>query len=227
MKISKKYRNYSKQSTVKNIQTAKMKHIRSMYIVEIILSHLKENKKFSIIKYNKRIQNHLELNIEDYKRVSGRYIIGERNGKGKEYLLENNKLIYDGEYIEGKRHGKGKEFDNLNGAKIFEGNYLNGKRNGEGKEYFINGKLKFEGEYKNGIMWNGNGYNIDEELEFELKKGKGKIKEYDYYGILEFEGEYKDGKRNKNGIEYNKYGELEFEGEYLNGERQLNSNENI
>ena len=158
MKISKKYRNYSKQSIVKNIQTAKMKHIRSMYIVEIILSHLKENKKstfssllmwivpdlhpgssskgnlgrFSIIKYNKRIQNHLELNIEDYKRVSGRYIIGERNGKGKEYLLENNKLIYDGEYIEGKRHGKGKEFDHLNGAKIFEGNYLNGKRNGEG-----------------------------------------------------------------------------------------------
>ena len=52
MKISKKYRNYSKQSIVKNIQTAKMKHIRSMYIVEIILSHLKENKKFSIIKYN-------------------------------------------------------------------------------------------------------------------------------------------------------------------------------
>ena len=191
MKISKKYRNSSKQYIVKNSQIAKMKHIRSMYIVEIILSHLKENKKFSIIKYNKRIQNHLELNIEDYKRVSGRYIIGERNGKGKEYLLENNKLIYDGEYIEGKRHGKGKEFDNLNGAKIFEGNYLNGKRNGEGKEYFendkikfegkyingkregegkeyfINGKLKFEGEYKNGIMWNGNGYNIDEELEFD------------------------------------------------------------
>ena len=52
---------------------------------------------------------------------------------------------------------------------IFEGEYLNGDRNGKGKEYYDNGKLKFEGEYLNGKIWNGKGYNIKGILEFEIK----------------------------------------------------------
>ena len=38
-----------------------------------------------------------------------------------------------------------------------------------GKEYYHNGKLKFEGEYLNGLK-------------------NGKEKEYNYYGVLLFEG---------------------------------------
>ena len=48
-----------------------------------------------------------------------------------------------------KKNGKGKEY-NEDGELIFEGEYLNGIRwNGKGKEFF-RGKLKFEGEYLNG-----------------------------------------------------------------------------
>ena len=47
------------------------------------------------------------------------------NGKVKEY--NENKLIYEGEYLNGKRNGKGKEYD-LNDKLIFEGEYLNGKK---------------------------------------------------------------------------------------------------
>ena len=73
-------------------------------------------------------------------------------------------------------------------------------KNGKGyiKEYDYWGKLKFEGEYLNG-----------------LKNGKGN--EYDYWGKLIFEGEYLNGKRNGKGKEYYDNGDLKFEGEYLNG----------
>ena len=34
------------------------------------------------------------------------------------------------------------------------------QKNGKVKEYYKNGKLKFEGEYLNGEIWNGQGYII-------------------------------------------------------------------
>ena len=64
--------------------------------------------------------------------------------------------------------------------------------------------------------WNGNGYNMKGNLEFELKDGKGIIKEYNYNGQLKFEGEYINGERNGKGKEYNYDGKLIFEGEYKN-----------
>ena len=52
-----------------------------------------------------------------------------------------------------------------------------------GKEYYKKSKLKFEGEYLNGIKWNGKGYNYKGKLEYEIKKGNGIIKEY-YYDVI-------------------------------------------
>ena len=52
----------------------------------------------------------------------------------------------------------------------------------------------FEGEFKNGIKWNGKGYNENNEIEYEIKNGTGKIKEY-INGRLLYEGEYKNGKK--------------------------------
>ena len=64
-----------------------------------------------------------------------------------------------------------KEYYN-NGKLKFEGFYKNNKRDGIGKEYYDNGKLKFEGEYKDG-------------------KRKGYGKEYDYNtGKIIHEKEY-------------------------------------
>ena len=71
--------------------------------------------------------------------------------------------------------------------KIFDGKYYNSKGileyelkkgNGYVKEYYDNDKLKYEGEYING-----------------LANGKGK--EYDNEGNITFEGEYLNGNRVK------------------------------
>ena len=132
--------------------------IKSSYIKKEIFSLLDQKKILSMIIYNKKLQKLFAVNIEDYKKISGKYMEGEKNGEGKEYGLETNRLIFEGKYLNGKRNGKGKEYD-YNGKLKFEGEYLNGERNGKAIEYYDNDKLKFEGEYLNGKRWNGKGYN--------------------------------------------------------------------
>ena len=80
-----------------------------------------------------------------------------------------------------KKNGKGKIY-NYNGKIIFEGEYKNGEKNGKGKEYYSNEQLLFEGDYLNGKKWNGKGYDRDGNLVYEIKDGKGYIKEYTDYG---------------------------------------------
>ena len=123
-----------------------MENIKSDFFIEIIFKHTNEKTKLKLLKYNKYLQNLIGINIINYKVLSGKYIIFETNGKGKEYDGYENLLIYEGEYQKGERTGIGKEYD-YNGTLRFEGEYLKGKRNGKGKEYYDNGKLKFEGEY--------------------------------------------------------------------------------
>ena len=154
-----------------------LKMVKSIIILKKIFFLLKDKNKFNLVVYNKSLQKKLGLNITDFKRYSGRYILLE-NGQGKEYNGYNDKLLFEGEYIKGKRNGKGKEY-NINRKLRFEGEYKNGKRNGKGKEYDFNGNLKFEGEYLNGV-----------------KNGKGK--EYNYNGTLKFEGKYYNGEMIKN-----------------------------
>jgi len=109
-----------------------------------IFSFLNEKQKLNLIIYNKKLQKLLRVDIEDYKRISGKYKIGKRkgNGKGKEYILKRTNLIFEGEYINGKRNGKGKEYEN--------------------------DKLIFEGEYLNGKKWNGIIYNPSDNMEFDI-----------------------------------------------------------
>ena len=136
------------------------KSIKSLLIFKNIISFLDDKIKLDIIIYNKNIQNILGINIENYKKISGKYIKEIRNGKGKEYELDSNILLFEGEYKNGKKNGNGKEYYNNNKLK-YEGEYKNGKRNGKGKEYNNKGKLVFEGEYKNGIKIKGIGYNSE------------------------------------------------------------------
>ena len=42
-------------------------------------------KEKNLIMYNKQLQKIIGVNIEDYKIISGKYKISEKNGKGKEY----------------------------------------------------------------------------------------------------------------------------------------------
>ena len=88
-----------------------------------------------IVKYNKSIQNLFEINIIDYITSSGKYIEYESNGKVKEFCIYDDHLLFEGEYLIGKRNGKGKEYYE-NGDLKFEGEYLNGKRN-EKEKYIL------------------------------------------------------------------------------------------
>jgi len=135
----------------------------------------------------------------------------------KKYFLE--KLIFEGEYLNGEKNGIIKEYD-INGNIKFEGEYLNGKRNGKGKEYYKNHNLKFEGEYFKNKRWNGKGYDLNNNIIYELQDGKGYVKEYsDEDETIEFEGEYLNGEKNGKGKEYYDKNILKFEGEHSNGLR--------
>ena len=199
-----------------------LENIKNFYFIKLLFSILDDGRKLRLIRYNKNLQRKIDINLIDYKRYSGKYIIYETNKKGKEYdtyLDKNDALIYEGEYLNGKRNGKGKEYNHINNEVEFEGEYLNGKRNGKGKEYYDKNKLKFEGEYLNGKKWNGIGYEKSKIFLYELKNGQGFVQEFNEYNSIKFEGEYSNGERNGKGKEYGTYGELLFEGNYLNGEK--------
>ena len=104
--------------------------------------------------------------------IEAEYNNGDLNGKGKEYYDDYQESVkYEGEFLNGKQwNGKGYDikgnviYELINGkgyikqydfyfadlVLIFEGEYINGEKNGKGKEYYEDGKLKFEGEYKEG-----------------------------------------------------------------------------
>ena len=122
-----------------------LEDIKSKYLIQNIFSFVNQTRKFELVKYNKNLQNIFNINLIDYKNLSGKYIIYEGKRKVKEYYF-NGILIFEGEYLDGKRNGKGKEYKF--GKLEFEGEYLDGERNGKGKEYYFNGNLRFEGEYE-------------------------------------------------------------------------------
>ena len=169
----------------------------------------------------------------DVTLYEGEFLNGKRNGQGKLFDEEFGKLIYEGEFLNGKFNGKGKQY--ILGFLLIDGEFLNGEpkigkgyypdgsvsllfdENGKTKEFYQNGKLKFEGEYKNGIKWNGIGYDIKGNISFEIINGKGIFKFYDGNGKVLIEGDYANGKLNGNGKEYYQDGKVMFEGEYQNG----------
>ena len=180
--------------------------IKSKFIIGKIFSILNQTQKLYIIKYSKKYQNLLDINIEDYINYSGKYIIGGKNWYGKVLRLDNNQTVFEGEYINKKKNGIGLEY--FGGKIIFRGNYKNNKRNGKGIEYTENNKISFEGFFMNG-------------------KRNGKGKEYEN-GHLKFEGEYLNGKI-WNGKEFifDTYDNLIYEVEYLNGEQKTKNEINV
>ena len=132
-----------------------LENIKSSYFIKIIFSFLNEKTKLKLLKYNKCLQNIMNINLINYKISSGRYIVCEENGKIKEFSSYDNNIRFEGEYKDGKRNGKGKEYQK-DGELVFEGEYKDGNRwNGNGIEYNQGGYLEFEGEYLNGKRWNG------------------------------------------------------------------------
>ena len=85
-----------------------LRDIKSAFIIKILFSFLNQNQKLKMIAYNKELQKIFLLDIEDYKKISGKYKIGEKNGIGKEYIMNANILIFEGGYINGKKMEKEK-----------------------------------------------------------------------------------------------------------------------
>jgi antitoxin component YwqK of YwqJK toxin-antitoxin module len=227
-------------SSIKSLNSkrsyAKINLVKSKFILKQVFDHINIRKKLNIIIHNKELRSILEYNINDYKKLSAKEIIIEKNGKGKEYIIDKNILIFEGEYSKGKRNGKGNEYY-INGQLKSEGTYLKGEKNGKFKEYYFNGQLKFDGEYLNGNKIKGIGFdNIYGNLILSIENRK--IKEYYRNREIKFEGEYLNGKRwngkiynyNNDEIyelkygngevkEYNEYEDILFEGKYINGQK--------
>ena len=194
-----------------------IKNIKSTYFIQKLFEYIYEDIKLKLVVYNKNIQKILDINIINYKFMSGKYIVYESNGLAKEYNSYNDELIFKGEYLNRKRNGKGEEYED--DKLVFSGEYLNSKRNGIGKEYYED-ILMFEGEYLNGKKWNGKGYSKNGNIIYELKDGNGLVKGYDRKNGILFIGFYKNGEKNGKGEEYKTHDKsLIFEGEYYYGRR--------
>ena len=212
-----------------------LKKIKSTYFSIIIFTYLDTKRKLNLIKYNKRLQGSLNINIIHYKLLNGKLILNKGkdlwkvynafnfdlifegnyfNGIGKEYY-NDDKIVFEGEYINGKKNGYGKEYS-FDGKIISEGSYKSGLKNGKFKEYYNDGKIFFEGEYMNGKEWNSKVYDKDGNIIYEKKNGEGIGIELSYSDNIEFKGEYSNGLKNGKEKEYYEEGKLFFEGNYLN-----------
>ena len=159
---------YTKMSEEYLINKNSHKNIKSKYIVIFIFSYLEEKRKLEIIKYNKNIQNILDIKLINYKFYLGKSLICELNRNVKVYNEYYDSISFEGEYLDGKRNGKGKEYNDFFGDLSFEGEYLKGKKNGKG--YL---------EYNTGLTFEG-----DDIYDFKIK---GKLA---YIRDLDYEGEY-------------------------------------
>ena len=55
------------------------------------------------------MQKIININIINYNHFKGRYIIYGSNNIGEEYIGNPNILIFEGKYLNGERNGKGKK----------------------------------------------------------------------------------------------------------------------
>ena len=186
-----------------------MHDIKSSYFIIILFSHLSEEAKLKIVKYNKNYQCLMNQT----------YLNGKRKGKEKEYdKYGTGVILFEGNYLNGKRHGEGELYFKTKDLK-FKGEYLNGKK-WNGKIYARKGYMAYELKNGNGFVKEYDDYYGDLLFEGEYKNGEknGKGILSDEYGI-EFDGEFLNGKRwNGRGIEYEDR-EFKFEGEYINGRK--------
>ena len=90
-----------------------MQNIKSSYFNKIIFVFVDEKQKLKLIKCNKSIQKNLYISIINYKYFIGRNLIYESNGIGKEYKVENDRLLFEGEYLNGGEMEKVRNIMNL------------------------------------------------------------------------------------------------------------------
>ena len=81
---------------------------------------------------------------------------------------------YVGEWKDGKKHGQG-IFTYLDDFGKYVGEFKNDKRHGQGTYYEGEGPFKgewYEGEFKDGTLWNGTSYDKDGNITGKRVNGK-------------------------------------------------------
>ena len=86
----------------KNIKTIKLKHIKSKYILKEILNKIDFIKLLNIIRYNKKMQNKMNININTYREYSQIKLDIElfsqnRNVHNSFLLFDENKIFGNNE----------------------------------------------------------------------------------------------------------------------------------
>ena len=123
-------------------------NIKSIFIARKVFCFLNEVMKLKLLRHNKNMQSKMNINLINYKTLSGRYIIFEEKQKGKEYDSHNDKLIYEGEYLNGKRwNGTGIEVKN---NYIYKSKYTNDKRDNSKLDLIYNEYKVYKGDLING-----------------------------------------------------------------------------
>ena len=97
--------------------------IRSNYHLKEILFYIDDKRKLNLIKYNKKFQDIAGLNLINFRRFSGRYIVKEYDII-KEYYSYNDRLLFEGWYSDGKRNGKGREYNEEGQSYLKESIYM-------------------------------------------------------------------------------------------------------
>ncbi|WP_165452705.1 stalk domain-containing protein [Paenibacillus thalictri] len=102
------------------------------------------------------------------------------------------------------------------GKLLYEGDFKNGLREGKGKQY-KDYQLVYDGDYKKGVK-EGTGKYYENSTVYEgpfvndVRSGKGIVT--NRYGSKIYEGEYKNDMKNGYGKQYDDFGKLAYEGEF-------------
>ena len=83
-------------------------NIKSSNFLIIVFSFIDEKQKLKLIKYNKSLQENINITLINYIYFKGRYIIYGSNDIGEEYIGNPNIRIFEGKYLNGERNGKEK-----------------------------------------------------------------------------------------------------------------------
>lgn len=161
-----------------------------------------------------------EKGLSPYLYYEGEFVEGKYCGYGTLYSIT---MVYEGMFFEGEMNGYGRKWfldtGNSNVYKM-EATYINGVLDGAGKKYYPNGKLYFDGIYKDGKAISGSMYFINGSLQYEGKwngndyNGKGKL--YWKEGNLRYDGSWTDNKRDGYGTSFREDGTLEYSGYWEN-----------
>ena len=183
------------------------------------------------IEYDDKQKIYFQGKYKNGEKVSGKMILymekgrieyDLRNKKGKEFDSQEN-IVFEGEFLDWKRWNGVEKYYGLNRNIIAKYELKNGERNGKTRGYDY-GKSIFEGEYKNGKLFNGKGiryYDKNNSIIFcgEYKEGKryGFFKEYNSKIKLLFHGQII--KVDKYGLKYNEKGIILFNGQQKGNKR--------